>query len=63
MDVAIFVAALVGYSPGESGAENEALLVFPDRTEAFANASKQDLAMHLVRLVESDSSSQSLALL
>ena len=37
---------------GFDSAENEALLVFPDRTEAFAKASKQDLAMHLVHLVE-----------
>ena len=37
---------------GFDSAENEALLVFPDRTEAFAKASKQDPAMHLVHLVE-----------
>jgi phosphopantothenate-cysteine ligase/phosphopantothenoylcysteine decarboxylase/phosphopantothenate--cysteine ligase len=31
--------------------ENEALLVFPDRTESFAKASKDELAMHLVSML------------
>jgi phosphopantothenoylcysteine synthetase/decarboxylase len=31
--------------------ENEALLVFPDRTEPFAKAPKHDLAMHLVSML------------
>lgn len=31
--------------------ENEALLVFPDRTELFAKAPKHDLAIHLVSML------------
>jgi len=31
--------------------ENEALLVFPDRTEPFAKAPKHDLAIHLVSIL------------
>ena len=31
--------------------ENEALLIFPDRTEPFAKASKDDLAMRLVSML------------
>ncbi len=31
--------------------ENEALLVFPDRTEPFAKAPKHDLAMHLISMI------------
>ena len=37
---------------GFDSEENEALLVFPDRTESFAKASKYELAMHLIKLAE-----------
>lgn len=38
---------------GFDSEENEVLLVFPDRTEAFPKASKYELAMHLVGFLES----------
>ncbi|MEP2775228.1 MAG: phosphopantothenoylcysteine decarboxylase [Luteolibacter sp.] len=37
---------------GFDSEDNEALLVFPDRTEPFPKASKYELAMHLVGLAE-----------
>lgn len=37
---------------GFDSEDNEALLVMPDRTEVFAKASKHELAMRVVRMVE-----------
>jgi phosphopantothenoylcysteine decarboxylase/phosphopantothenate--cysteine ligase len=41
---------------GFDSEDNEALLVFPDHTEAFAKASKYELAMRVVQLVEGGNS-------
>lgn len=38
---------------GFDSEHNEALLVFPSRTEVFGKAAKHDLAMRVIRLVES----------